>query len=188
MAFYKLTIRKQFVLDPVGTHVWSNVYTVQASDEEGALDVGAGIVSIEQDCHFDTVYFLDYSARQNSELAGSGRKRTLGVVGDRASTGLQFLANFNTFRVILTDGINRPDQKYLRLPMLEDDQSGGVIENGALDFVVDNYITPLLALGGVVSSDEVPYTSGSVWPYVQMRQLRWKRRARPGFHRDYVPD
>lgn len=188
VALYKIVIRKQFATEPVGSGVWTNSYHVTAANEDGALDIAAGLVEIERDITFETVIFLDYSARQDSVLAGSGKKRVLGVLGQRGAEGVDFLPTFNTVRATLTDGVARPDQKYLRLPLPENEQANGSLTPEAVAFYTDNYITPLLAYVGLVSSDGVGFTSGAIWPYVQMRQRNWSRRARPGFHRGYVPD
>jgi len=188
VATYLITIRKQFAADPVGTRPWSNSYHVTAANEEGALDVASGIVDIERDITFETVLFLDYSARQDSPLAGSGRKRALGLLGDRGAEGVDFLPLFNTVRCTMTDGVQRPDQKYLRLPLPENEQANGVLTPEAVAFYTDNYALPLMGYVGLVSSDGVGFTSAVIWPYVQMRQLRWKRRTRVGFHRGYVPN
>lgn len=188
MPLYKIRIRKQWLDQIFGSGIWSNTYHVTAVDEEGALTVAAGIVPIEQSIHWNDQYFIDMSAQQDTPLAGSGRKVALGVLGNRDPDGLERLPGFNVVRATFTDGIARPDQKYLRPRIIEEEQSNGSLTPTAVTFYTTNYVTPLLGYVGLVSSDGVPYTSGVIFAGVQMRQLSWSRRARPGFHRGYVPN
>jgi len=187
MAFYRISIRKQMLNGLFGEHVWTNNYHVTAADEEGALDIAEGIVDIERAVHWSNVYFIDVAARQDSELAGSGHKRTIGAPGLRAYDDEQMLTRFNVVRVIFTDGVGRPDQKYLRLPCMEVESDSGTWTTDAVSFWNTNYVVPLMGLVGLVSSSHTTYTSGAVWQYVQMRQESWSRRSRPGFKRGYVP-
>lgn len=187
MAVYDVTLTKEFTAVD-GIPPWSNVYHVNAASEEAALDIGEDIAALEMTVSFDVILAVKLSARQQSALAGSGRQRAISVQGSKDSAGENFLPLFNTVRVTFTDGVARPDQKYLRLPVAETDQNGGALSGGTIDFIEANYSVPLMALDGVVSSQGVPYTSQIVQPNVQMRQRNWSRRARPGFHRGYVPD
>jgi len=187
MPMYDVTIRKEWSAI-AGISPWSNVYHVSAADEEAALDVGNAIAVIEMAVSYDVVLATRLQARQSSVLSGSGRQRAISIAGARDSSGKQFLPLFNTVRVTFTDGIARPDQKYLRLPIAEDEQDTGGLDPGLVTMLEDDYVDPIIALAGVVSSDDAPYTIGTVLPFVQMRQRNWSRRARPGFHRGYVPD
>lgn len=93
---------------------------------------------------------------------------------------------FNAVRCTLSDGNGRPSQKYLRLPLEESDITAGTITVTLSNLVQLSYITDLLALDGLVSNTGDVFTEGAVIPAVQMRQLNWKRRARPGFVRGWV--
>jgi len=187
MPFYDVTIRKEFTA-VVGIAPWTNIYHVSAADEEAALDVGEAVAALEAAIMYDVCLITRLNARQSSVLAGSGRQRAVSIQGDRDSSGKQFLPLFNAVRVTFTDGISRPDQKYLRLPIAEDEQNSGALDSGLIDLIGLDYSAPLMGVSGVVSSDDAPYTSAVVQPQVQMRQRSWSRRSRPGFHRGYVPD
>jgi len=187
MPFYDVPVRKEFTA-VTGIAPWTNIYHVSAADEEAALDVGESIAALEAAITYDVILITRLSARQSELLAGSGRQRAVAIQGERDSSGKDFLPLFNAVRITFTDGINRPDQKYLRLPLAEDEQSGGALDSGLIDLIGLDYVAPLVGLTGIVSSDDVPYTSGVVQPSVQMRQRSWSRRSRPGFHRGYVPD
>jgi len=187
VALYIASIRKQFLNASFGVDSWVNTYHVTAVDDEGALSIAAGIVDIEKAVHWSHIAFTQLAVRQDSELAGSGRQIALTGVGERDATDEHFLPSFCTVRVTFTDGVNRPDQKYLRLPINETEQSDGTLDGGLPAFVLANYVDPLMAYVGLVSSNGATYTSGTVQGGVQMRQRDWKRRSRPGFKRGYVP-
>jgi len=186
MAVYVVTIKKQYVSALLNESPWVNTYHVTAADEEGALSVAAGLVDIEKAVHWSDIAFTKMSVRQDSVLAGSGRSIGLSGTGERDATGESFLPSFCTARVSFTDGIARPDQKYLRLNINENEQTNGNLDSSLIDFLEDNYVTPLLSYVGLVSSDGVQYTAGVVNPSVQMRQRSWSRRFRPGFKRGWV--
>lgn len=187
MPIYVVTLQKEFANQGV-EQPWVNTYHVSAASEEDALDIGEQIQVIEAAVHWSNINFTRITARQDSPLAGSGRQRATSLLGARDATGESFLPSFNTIRVTFTDGVNRPDQKYLRPMINENEQSGGTLEGDMPGFMEASYVNAILALTGVVSSDGVPYTSGAVYPFVQMRQRSWHRRTRPGFHRGYVPN
>lgn len=186
MPFYKGTIYKQFTLQP-GSKPWTNVYNLEAADEAEALIVLGGVLAIEQEVHYDIIAFTKMSVRVDSALGGAGRQAALAETGNRDSTGLTFLPSFNTVRVIFTDPVSRPDQKYLRLLISEGEQDNGALDAGLITTITTDYIIPLLALGGVVSSNHQDYLSGGIDPDVQMRQRDWHRRSREGFKRGWVP-
>jgi len=186
MPQYKVTLTKEFTAI-TGTQPWTNGYHVIAADEDAALAIGESIAALEAAIMWENCLVTKIAARQESELAGSGRQEAVAIVGEREVTDEQFLPLFCAVRVTLTDGIARPDQKYLRLPIAEEEQNNGALSSGLIAFIVENYIAPLGAISGVVSSDGAPYTSGVVNPSVQMRQRGWSRRSRPGFKRGYVP-
>jgi len=186
MPVYRGSIYKEFALQG-GERPWVNTYHVNAATEDDALDDLEAIVEIERAVHWSNVHFFRIAVRQASALAGSGRQRQINLLGTRDATGESFLPSFCTVRVVFSDTINRPDQKYLRLMINENEQAGGEIEASLLTLIDESYAEPLIALPSVVSSSEVPYTGGTVYPYVQNRQRGWHRRSRPGQKRGWVP-
>lgn len=185
MAFYLGTIHKEFAAQPEITG-WVNTYHLSASGEEEALDILQDIMLIEQAVHWSSIRFDRLAVRQDSPLAGSGRQRSVNIVGARDASGEDFLPSFCTVRVVFGDGVNRPDQKYLRLPINENEQTNGNLEAGLILSVNTDYVQPLIALSGVVSSSHVPYQTGGAQSIVQNRQRGWHRRTRPGFKRGWV--
>lgn len=185
MAFYNAEIRKA-IADARDT--WVNTYHVSAANEDDAIAIMEDVVAMERAIHWSDVFFTRLSVRQDSPLAGSGRQVALTGTGDRDATGEDFLPSFCTARIILTDGVNRPDQRYFRLRINENENDNGSLSSTLITFLEVNFIATFIALSGVVSSSHVPYTGGTVFPGVQNRQRGWHRRTRAGFHRGWVPD
>jgi len=185
MAFYVCTIRKA-IADINDT--WVNRYHVSAADEDDAITIMQDVVAMEKAIHWSDVFFTRLAVRQDTALAGSGRQVALTGTGDRDASGENFLPSFNTVRIAFVDGVNRPDQKYFRLRINENENESGLLSSTLITFLEINFIATYVALSGVVSSSHVPLTGGSVVPQVQNRQRGWHRRTRPGYHRGWVPD
>lgn len=187
MPLYKVAIEKGFAL--LGeSHRWSNVYRVEAADVAEALDFGVTISNIEQGVHKDYVGFLYARARLDVPTTDDTGSRALTGNGSVTGDGALRLPNFNAVRCIFSDDVQRPDQKYLRLPLEEGDVVNGTLETTLSNLVSLDYVSEIVALGFIRSSDNTTYVSGSVVQRIQMRQENWHRRSRPGFHRAYVPD
>lgn len=186
MPLYRGSIHK-YIVGNLPSSGWLNTYHISAASENDAMDVLSEILVVEQNVHWSNVQFDRLSVRLESDLATAGIQRATAAVGERDATGEDFLPLFCVARVILADSVNRPDQRYLRLPISEGEQTNGVISNALNNFIADNYIAPLFAIPGVVSSSAVPYTLGSTAAAVQNRQRGWHRRQRVGFRRGWVP-
>lgn len=187
MPLHKVTIYKRL---NAGTdfRYWSNVYRVEADDINDALDKGVTIANIEQAVHKDYVAFSKVTARLDVTPAPPGGSRLLTGAGDVEGDPSVRLPRWNTVRCTFTDEIGRPDQKYLRLPLEEGDVTDGTLNVAIINAVSLGYVAPISELEFIRSSDNAPYTSGRVEEPIQMRQIGWHRRTRPGFHRGYVPD
>lgn len=187
MPLHKVSVFKRLDVGDDLRH-WSNVYRVEADDITEALDHAVSIANIEQAVHKDYVIFSKVTARLDVPDAPEGGTRALVGSGDVTGDPTLRLPRFNTIRAVLTDDVGRPDQKYLRLPLQEDDVIEGTINVAVSNLVSLSYVAPLIALAYIRSADNTVYTAGDVIPAIQMRQISWSRRARPGFHRAYVPD
>lgn len=187
MPLFKGTIFKHTIQNP--TEEWSNVYHINAADEAAAMVALDQVMNVEANVSYDNVVFDRLYVRLDNPLATAGVSQAVsGLVGARGATPANQLPLFNTVRVVFTDGINRPDQKYLRLPLEVSDVSGDFLDVGMVSLITTDYINDILAFPGVVSSSGDTYSAGSCMNAIQMRQLHWSRRSRPGFHRGYVPN
>lgn len=80
--------------------------------------------------------------------------------------------------------------KYFRITAQEADIEGEFWNSDILD-LLNAYATAVLAAGTITNPDgtlEADAGNFYVFPSVRMRQPHWERRARPGFHREYVPN
>lgn len=166
---------------------WVNTYHMETVDETTALNLMLTQAGREMAVTWSIVRAYRTAVRQDSPLASAGLQAVINVQGQRGVTDEQFLPLFNTVRVVFSDGIGRPDQKYLRLPVFEGEQSLGALSSSLLTLIQDEYVTPTVGDPLIVSSSGANYISGTVIPVVQMRQRGWHRRTRPGFVRGWVP-
>jgi len=187
MALFRATIYKR-LFSSTEERPWTNVYHVDATSVEDALDHAESIVEVERLVHWSTVEFYRVTAKQASELGPAGQSRTLTLLGTRDATGESRLPLFNGIRVVLDDLAARPDQKYLRPPVMESECNNGALINDTIDLINSAYVEGLIALPFMRSSSNGSYIGGRCEPFIQMRQRGWKRRTRPGFHRGWVED
>lgn len=183
MARYRGTISKR--LGAAGLS-WVNTYTIDEVNSLEAIDVLQSIMAAEVAIHSDEVTF--YRTHVVNYVDSSDvRSNSWNTPGERVSAGLGGpLPLFNTVRVAFSDGVKKPEQKYLRLPGYEANLTLGKWDGELLVFVSMEYIIPLLALAQFVGPNGEHPTSGAPMAEVQNRQLGWHRRTRVGFHRGWV--
>lgn len=181
MTLWRVGVDKQ-----LGDQEWSNVYTVNAASLAAAITVGSAIVVIEKAVHYDTVSFVNLVVEPAILAGGGGTVVGLSGTGARLG-GDEYLPLFNTVRCWFRPAAGKPSQKYLRLPLRELFQANGALVTTERTFVHNNYVLPLLDVNEYVDVDGQEFISGAVYPRVQERQLRRKRRTRAGFKRGWVP-
>lgn len=161
---------------------WSNVYHCVSDDLAAASSFAETLASIEQNVHYSFVTIL--RARVSTEAPADGifNTITLNVPGLRGGSP-QTLPLFNTVRVDFGVFGGRPSYKYIRGPIAETEQDGGVISLGELSFFDTNYAQPLLDLsttpiadGQLTDEDGNAFTGVTVYPSVQERQRTRRRR------------
>lgn len=166
---------------------WQNVYTIDALDGFNSMEVLLNVKNAEVAVHYNTVFF--YRAH-TVNIANKADVRTSSLVEfgalDPAGLGGP-LPLFNTVRVVFGDNIRRPESKYLRIPGNEANLTNGAWDGEFIDFIQTNYADVVMGIAGVVGPSGEAFTTASVQAAVQMRQLGWHRRSRPGFKRGWVP-
>jgi len=187
MTLYRVT---NYMRIPAVTTIkpWTNVYYVDTATKDLAAAAGEAIAGIQKGVTKDYVTFFRSVAQSPSSLGSSPSVLDYDSVGEIAGDLSTRLPLFNAVRVRLVDGINRPGQKYLRLPLEEGDIEDGTLTAALQDLITDDYCAQLLAFSPLRTDDGVHPTSIQLVPAVQMRQTDWKRRTRAGFHRGWVPD
>lgn len=185
---YQVTTIKQFTSAPFVGEQWENVYHFEVLGASEALSQGVEAAELEMAVSANTIKCVGvrvYVPGDSSQSRFVNPDLT-GAIDPAALGG--FLPLFNTMRVVLADTEGRPEQKYLRLGASAANIGSGSWDGEFVEFVQDNYATPLLALLGLCGPTGNPVTAATALAPVQIRQLGWKRRTREGFHRGWVPD
>jgi len=185
MAQFEITTTK--FLGPADTIKWTNNYNTLAADILEAQDQADEIAALEALVLWDNVAIRVIEVRQVG--ASTGSRRNVFIEGERADADPAVqLPLFNCVRVTLIAGAGRPSLKYFRPPLVEVEVTGFNLTTGFTDDFDTNFVAPLVGLGYVCNQAGNLITGYEVHQPVQMRQLGWHRRSRPGFHRGYIPD
>lgn len=183
MALYKGTIYKQ--IPELNNERWVNVYHVEALGPSDALNSLESIANLEQQ-----VYAADVNIyRLSVQLASGGATalRSVNLDGVIEGSYANLIPLFNTVRVILGDEVERTESKYLRGVIYEDNVQGINISGELFTLVQNDYANGLLAILGLRGPNGEQIITATVQSMIQMRQLGWHRRTRPGFKRGWVP-
>lgn len=175
MPLFNLQIEKE-----LGGEFWVNRYIVQLDDLTQAVFIGNTITGYELAIHMDVVNFTKYRVSDIDPTSDVFVIVPIGQTGQRTTIG-PYLPLFNVVRVDFPAGTGRPSRKYLRLPVLESDQTNGALETSLISLVNTEYGTPLGDLPEFVDVDGTGLGTGITQPRVAMRQLRRgsKRRTTP---------
>ena len=175
MPHFQIDVEKQ-----LGQEFWTNVYHVTAADMADAISHGSDIVEIEQTVHTSDVNFTKFRASTMTE--GDFVFATVPINEPGTNSTGPYLALFNVVRVDFgIEGFGRPCRKYLRCPILETQQTDGLLEDAMVTFINENYADLIVGLGFVENPHAVAFINGSTSKIVGMRQLRRgsKRRLAP---------
>lgn len=189
MSIYKLVVHKVSNLYFAPGDEWTNVYHLDETTSVDAETDAVAIATAEQALYADDVTitrlvlslppsFTTPPLIVNANLGGS---RT--PAGDR-------LPSWNTVRIDWTViGSARTMRKYYRASLSEDDVDGQVLAAGMIT-TVDAFKGDLDGITAICLEDGLHFSPGTgiTDERVQMRQPGWSRRARPGFHRGYIPN
>lgn len=173
------------VYKQLGTEQWSNTYVVQAATLSAAADAGQAIVAIERNVHMVEVAYIKLDIEPITLPAGGGTSVPLSLTGAKPSQA-PYLPLHDTIRCWFRPAAGKPSMKYLRGPISETRQNDGVLEAAWRGVYQDQFVVPLLGEPRYVDVDGQAFVSGGVHPLVQLRQLSWKRRSRPGQKRGWV--
>jgi len=170
-------------------HTWRNVYDIEAADLDEAMTRMQLLRDAEADIHAEGISLNKIFVAQVG-FTGEFRTNFTTSPGLRSVTGT-FLPPWNVAVAYFdsTDG-SRPEKKYLRVGLTEDDIAGELLDSGLVSLIQTNYVDVLAAYDwyvGPAGEAHGPSDPG-VGAFVYMRQTSWHRRGRPGFHRAYVPN
>lgn len=187
MVLYTATIRSRLT-DRPDTQPWSNVWHVEAATPALALGMCNSITNAYINQLKDYAEVYNQHVQYDHPLATPGASSTNIVSGTLAGDPTLMLPLFNTIRVAMQDGFGRPNLKYFRFPLQEDEVTSGVPTTTFLDDLQTTFLALLFAIDGLVSNRGQEFSDISAVPLTQMRQQGWHRRTREGFHRGWVPD
>lgn len=165
---------------------WSNVWHVIADSDTDAAAQAANIavlcpLLIPDDCR--VLGWYSYAPN----VLGSGLKGVVNLAGTRTATDIRIPA-WNVVQMRIPVATIRPILKYLRMGLTEDDIDGQTLKTATVaaaqafgDAVIT--IPGLSTVNGLPVSGDDPVVSNRVC----MRQLGWRRRARVGYKRGWVP-
>lgn len=188
MPIYRTTVYKRWDGAPFDGIAWSNVYHFDVDDAATAISrgVAAGVAEMAVSYAPVTVTRVHAVNTINSDDVATTNPGDSGALDPTGLGGP--LPLFNTIRVVFTDALGRPEQKYLRLAANTHNIENGIWSSEFVTFVQENYADDVAALPGYCSPAGQDVTAGTALAAVQIRQLGWHRRPRPGFHRGWVPN
>lgn len=166
---------------------WRNVYAIQANDGPTALAALDQIALADQSvCNEDIL--INKLEVSTIPPGGGFYAESVNYAGARVTTG-DTLPLWMCVRIDFMSGDgSRPERKYLRIGLTEDDIHGTIIDSGLITTIQNDYATVLVSNLDYVGPHGEPHTGSIVFVPVQMRQQNWHRHFRPGFHRAYVPN
>lgn len=176
MGLYRLDLQKT----ANNQSFWTNSYVVQT----GSLTEAAALIDTyanrESGIHHAGIV-ID-KGRVSDMVPGTDQfiVKPLNVNGARTG-GTSFLPLWDCVRVDFGVAIGRPSRKYLRIYLTEEDVDNSVLAAGLVSTIHTLYVNPMVGDDTYVDVDGQAIVAGTVYPNVQMRQLRRgsKRKARP---------
>lgn len=177
MARFKLEIFKR-----IGTETWLNRYWLETLSFTTATEVAEDVIIAEANIHSEQVAFT--MARISTQVEGDNafQNLPLSINGNvPGSTTGPLLPLWNVVKCYFTKDLARPDYKYYRGVLGEDNSESGSIAP-ATATAVDT------ALSAVATGDPqlifpfsgAGYTNVTVDPLIRMRQLHRRRRRTTG--------
>ena len=187
MAVFKGTI---YVFDSAvsGDNMWTvnpHVSTDSGSDEAWELvnEIAEALVG-NLLTETQSVYAVGI---RNDDVLNGNQTRSVNYPGTRVTTG-DILPPFNVCRIqFRASAGSRPGTFYIRPGLTEDDIVGQNL-GSAFMTAANAFVAAALLVNGFCSPAGQEYLTGEANGAVQMRQLGWHRRTRPGYHRGWVPN
>lgn len=173
---WRIETRKQFIANQ-----WGNDYLTTAATIEDATDVANALVEFERGVHSTSIEFL--FVRISSVTVGDRLHRDipLNEPGLRDTAGSDALPLFNCIRFDFQTDLYDPGRKYFRAPVVESDQSAGVLLPATITYMnaqAAAHLTPEV-LAELVTPQGHQIIAANVNTYVAMRQLHRRRRKLP---------
>lgn len=150
---------------------WTNVYFLSSGIAD-ALTSANALVAAERAITLSGVLFTKLRVDDNTEDTDIFYTAPINLFGQNTTAGAQYLSLFNVLRVDFAAGAGRPSRKYLRGTLWEAAVNFNTIDPLIVTDWQTNYANVVAGLADYVDVDGDPITSGLVYPFVGMRQLR----------------
>lgn len=173
------TFRVQFFYERGSNEKWSNVWHVDATSLSVAR-LAAGNVMLapllsllDSTCKITKLLVSDLASPAFVEVAVNSN--------GTSSSGGTLLPLFNSVKAFFqTAASGRPDYKFLKGLLTEDQHAGGFLATGvgtSIDTILTNMLTAMTTNGtNLVSENGDLWSSPSVQDFVQMRQMHRRRK------------
>lgn len=189
MTVFKGEVLKRSKLYPGSGGEWSNVYHVNATTQADAETAMVAAMDAELPLYSDQVEV--YEIRISYPVGTPGPTKILPVSEFGSRTDVPgLLPNWNVARIDFGVPVaSRTARKYIRASIGESDVEDFTFTSDMLTLLA-TYAEAIAEQGSFCnpSGALLSATNFHVDPNLAMRQTGWNRRARPGFHRAYVPD
>lgn len=165
----------------LGAEEWANSWLLNAASMDAAQEVAEAIVSFEQHIHSTTVTLAYYRLSTTTVGDRTFRHVPLNLAGLSDLGGVDGLPLFNTLRVDLSTLDSDPCRKYFRIPLTESMQANGLLSPTTVSnfqATITTYLLNTVAIDNIVSNKGNVATGATVYPFVQMRQLKRKKRKK----------
>jgi len=187
MPVYTVEIVKGLTAD-AGLKTWRNVYHLDTGNIGDAFSAADTIVNAEVDFHASTTTFYQKIVSDPSKVERRLTYNIPGVTGARTISGAA-LPIWNVVDVLISTVSNpRPLFKYYRVILGEGDVVGTALESTLVTLIQDELDALNATLISLCAPNGDSWQSPTVQSNVGMRQPKWQRRWRKGFHRGYVPN
>jgi hypothetical protein len=189
MAVWEVQVFKRSAIYPGSGGEWSNVYHVNETTIANARIAAVVAVDAERPLYGEAVEIFKYVVATGVGDLRQSVTEYVTLPGTRADL-VDILPDWNVARIDWNaPPAVRSVRKYIRITLAESDVEGQTF-NTDVQGILEDYATVIAEAGSFCNPDGVVIDAGGfrVQNRIAMRQTGWSRRARPGFHRAYVPN
>lgn len=185
MALHRVTIYQRLTGEGVTDEGWTNSFWFENLGLSSALDSGESAALALMSQSITEVEVWKLTARAAS--GGATATRLVSHPGERTGMAVNLIPLFNSVRLTFADEVGRSETHYLRGYILEANVQGSKISGELRDDIQEFVADALLNVLGIRGPQGETLETATIQQEIQMRQLSWSRRPRPGFRRGWVP-
>jgi hypothetical protein len=183
VPLYKVTLYQR--LTALNGEQWTNSFWVNQLGPSSALDSGESLAVALMSQSIQACEVWRLAARENG--VGEAAVRSITEQGTRDVDPVNMIPFFNTVRMVLNDTEGRNQSHYLRGYLAEANVEGFNVSGELRTAMETDVLGGVLGVLGLRGPNGESITGGTIQSAIQMRQIGWHRRTRPGFKRGWVP-